>query len=65
MADIQVANEGSVVGFSTYTFAAAQWFAQNVASEGWQWMGGTLWVDPRFAADIIEGAQAAGFAVDY
>jgi hypothetical protein len=29
--------------------------ARNVASEAWQWLGNVLWVDSRFARELVDG----------
>lgn len=63
MTDIRVRDEGTVVGFQPVTEAGRGWIDDNVVSEGWQWMGDTLWVDNRVAADLLRAVLDAGLAV--
>jgi len=58
--DVRVIDSGSLVGLHILTDEAEAWIADNVASEGWQWMGNILWVDHRMAGPVIEGMQAGG-----
>ena len=61
--DIRICNDGSMVGFIPVSDAGKRWLNDNVASEDWQWLGCTLWVDQRFAGDLIEGMVIGGLAV--
>jgi len=63
MSDITIHDQGSVVGFTPHSGKAWVWFEENVQSEGWQWMGTTLWVDHRFALPLLEGLMEADFEV--
>lgn len=58
--DVSVTDNGSVVGFTPNTTEAKSWFNENVQSEGWQWMGQTLWVDHRMAGDLMAGLEGEG-----
>ena len=40
--DVQIHNEGSMIGFRPMSEAAQAWFDENVASESWQWLGNVL-----------------------
>ena len=40
---------------------ARDWIDENVASEPWQWLGGALCVDHRYAGDLIEAIADDGF----
>jgi hypothetical protein len=60
MRQVDIIDQGTLVGFSPRTEEAKQWFADNVASEGWQWMGSTLWVDHRMAGPLIDGLAGEG-----
>ena len=53
--DFEVIDEGSVVGIAPVSEAARDWIDEKVHSESWQWMGGTLWIDHRYADPIIAG----------
>ena len=65
--DFLVMNHGSIVAIRPLTEAALQWLDDNVAAEGWQWLGcgGSLCVDHRYAAPLIEGIEADGFEVGH
>ena len=43
------------------TQAALKWIDENVVSEPWQWLGGALCVDLRYARDLTDEIAAAGF----
>jgi hypothetical protein len=42
---------------------AQTWFARNVHSDPWQWMGGALMVEHRYAVDICDALLSEGFQV--
>lgn len=63
MTDFRINDQGSVVGFTPVSQSAKEWFDENVQSEGWQWMGNTLYADHRMAQGLIEGIEAEGFEV--
>jgi hypothetical protein len=65
MTDVTIISAaGSLVGFTVRTDEALRWFADNVASDGWQWMGSTIWIDHRYAHAITDGIAGAGLTVD-
>lgn len=64
MPDVEVIDTGSVIGFWPKTESAEEWFAENVYSEPWQWMGPVLYVDHRCAADLGVEIEGAGFTVE-
>jgi hypothetical protein len=43
--------------------AACQWLDDNVVAEPWQWLGGALCVEHRFARDIVTEITDAGFEI--
>ena len=51
---VWITHQGSMVGFCPRSEFAKQWFADNVDSAPWQWLGHMLWVDHRPARDLIE-----------
>jgi len=53
--NVQIYYEGTLIGFRPLDAETAAWFADNVISEPWQWLGPTLWVDARYAQDIVDG----------
>lgn len=65
MADLLVRDEGTVVVFRPATDAAKEWVAENIVSEPWQWLGGRLAVDHRYADSIIQSAAYDGLEVAY
>ncbi len=63
-ADVTVINCGSIIQFHARTDKARAWFRDNVQSEGWQWLGHALCVDPRCAEQLAEGLAEAGLLGD-
>jgi hypothetical protein len=66
--DISVMDAGSLIGLTCRTERAQAFLEENCAAEPYQWMGAavpflTLYVEPRYAADIIAGAVDSGLAV--
>lgn len=62
--DLRVANRGSVTTLVAMTKAGSEWMDENLKPEPWQWLGGALVIDSRFAEGIIEGAIEDGLEVD-
>lgn len=62
--DLTVIWQGSVVAFYPHTELAKGWIADNVESESWQWLGGGLIVDRRFAGDLIQGMLGSGITIN-
>jgi hypothetical protein len=58
MADISINIAGSMIGFTGTTEAGHEFLAHEVESEGWQWLGHTLYVDHHFAPELILIAQS-------
>jgi len=56
-------NASCLVGFTMHTADGRAWFEQHVASEGWQWLGNTLWVERNFAEAIESGMIGDGLNV--
>ena len=61
--DVRVNDQGSVVLLQPITEAASDWIDENIESESWQWFGGALAVEHRYADAIIEGMQSDGLGV--
>ena len=61
--DFLVIDHGSIVAIRPLTDQALQWLDTNVAAEAWQWLGGSLCVDRRYAAPLIAGIEADGLEV--
>jgi len=62
--DIKIQNEGSIIVFTPMTSEALEWINENCEVESWQWVGGSLAIDHRFAEYIIYGLADAGFNVE-
>lgn len=60
MADIQLHNEGSLVGFLPLTEEGRTWLREEVQAEPWQFANGVLLIDHRMAAPILEAASDDG-----
>jgi hypothetical protein len=58
--DFSVTDHGTLVAISPLTDTAREWIDENVVSEGWQWMGGSLFVEHRYAEDLVSGMVDAG-----
>jgi hypothetical protein len=54
----------SIVQFTPETADESEWLDENVQAESWQYMGKSLCIDARYAGDLIEGIQGAGFEVE-
>ena len=63
MTDIQLRNEGGLVGFVPITDAGRDWLNDEVQAEPWQFLGRVLYVDCRMAAPLIEAAVTDGLIV--
>jgi hypothetical protein len=63
--DIEFCNHGSVMLLFGRSDAGQDWLDENVAPEDeeGQFWGGGIVVEPRFAADIAQGAIDAGLVV--
>lgn len=61
MIDFTIADHGSLFLIRPVSKAARQWLDENVVAEPWQWLGGALAVDHRFARDILAELVDAGF----
>lgn len=62
--DFELVDGGSLVGITPLTDAATDWIDENVASEGWQWMGRTLYVDARYAEPLVNGMIGDGLTCE-
>jgi hypothetical protein len=63
MTDFRTSDHGTVVLIWPVSTAAHDWVEQNLVAEPWQWFGGALGVDHRFAPDILAEITKAGFAI--
>lgn len=58
--DLDYENHGSIVLVRPTSDAGRAWIDENTETEGWQWIGGALAVEPRYAGDLLFGAQSEG-----
>jgi hypothetical protein len=63
MSDVRMHSRGSMVGFEPVSESAKGWFAENVYGESWR-LGGLLWVEQRFASDLVAVLTEAGLQVE-
>jgi hypothetical protein len=63
LADVLVWNRGSVWLFTPQSGRAQNWVQEHVVSEPWQWLGGQLAVEQRFAPDLIKTIREVGLIV--
>ena len=61
MRDFLFADHGSIIAIVPLTTAAVKWLDDNVVSEPWQWQGGALCLDRRYARDLTDAITAVGF----
>lgn len=59
--DYSIAIQRTLIGITPISEACLNWIDENVHSEGWQWLGPTLWVDHRCAPTLIEALSDQGF----
>jgi hypothetical protein len=62
MADIAVANEGSIALVWPLSTVGLQWIEQNVDGEA-LWFGGALAVEPRYLDDLVYGMECDGLEI--
>jgi hypothetical protein len=63
MTDFCIADHGTVISIRPMNEAACEWLDENVITEPWQWLGGALAVDHRFACDLIDEIATSGFEI--
>jgi hypothetical protein len=63
MTDFTISDQGSIFLIRPLNAGARQWLDQNVVSEPWQWVQGTLCVETRFARDLLREIEEAGFEI--
>jgi hypothetical protein len=60
--DITVINSGSVIGFAPGSDAGEAWLTEHLPDA--QCLGKVRHCEPRYAQDIIDGAQGDGLTVE-
>ncbi len=63
MPDISIHDHGSILIFVPRTETGMEWMNDNLDRGAMRWAGGIV-VEPRYAADIVVGAQADGLLVE-
>lgn len=56
---VTVEDHGTIIGITPLTQEAREWLSKNAVTEPWQWLGGTLMVDRRFAGALLDGLEEA------
>ncbi len=62
--DVEVRNHGSVFIFTPKTEAGREWINLHVDEAEWQWFGGGLAVEHRYAGDLADGMAGDGLVVE-
>ncbi|HLY45994.1 MAG TPA: hypothetical protein VKQ73_10480 [Stellaceae bacterium] len=63
MSDFQIADHGTIITIQPLNAAAGDWLDENIVAEPWQWLGGALCAEHRFAGDLLDEIAAAGFEI--
>lgn len=58
--DFAVTDEGTIWTIRPLTPFGSEWLDENVHTEDWQWFGGELYIDHRFARAILRGISETG-----
>jgi hypothetical protein len=64
MSDVRIESDSSMVVITPVSHLGRQWLSENAQYESWQWLGRSLAIDKRFAADIVEGMIGDGLDVE-
>jgi hypothetical protein len=63
--DFRIEDHGSIVVVQPLTPQAGEWIEENVPTEPWQWLGGGLCVEHRYAEPLIEGIVEDGLSLAF
>lgn len=63
LADVLVRDARTLCLFNLLSGRAQEWVQEHVITEPWQWLGGQLAVEQRFAPDLIKTMREAGLIV--
>lgn len=61
--DIRAEHCGTVTMLRPLTPRGTEWLTDHVHAEAWQRFGGAIACEPRYVADILEGAASDGMLV--
>lgn len=64
MPDVTVTDHGSIVAFTFNSDAAREFADEQIQAGPWQYFGGALCVDARFAEGLVIGIQDDGLTVE-
>ena len=62
MADLSIANHGSVFLLSALTEAGEEWIAENIPADATRWAGAIV-IEHRYIGDIAQGAVNDGLEI--
>jgi hypothetical protein len=60
--DVDMANEGSLISFKLISEAARDWAKEHLPDDAPR-MGSTVFVEPRYASDILNGMESDGLTI--
>jgi hypothetical protein len=63
MVDVSVTNHGSLVGLTMHTEEAQEWANQHLPADAPS-MGNTIFAEPRYVEDIVDGMRNDGLEVE-
>ncbi len=63
--DLTFLRDGGKVVVMPHTENARQWIANLCHAPSQQGHGDTLWIEERFAADVVQGAKYDGLTVEH
>lgn len=63
MNDITFEDQGSIVLIRPMNLVGREWLEANLQLEGWQWFGGAVACEPRFAPDVAAGMLNDGLMI--
>lgn len=61
--DFTASNHGSIILLTPKTEAAHAWVNENLQVEGWQTLGSSIAIEPRYFGDIVEGIRHDGLTI--
>jgi hypothetical protein len=61
--DFSVVNHGSVVLVTPQSRKAKKFVNEQIVLDGWQWLGDSFAVEPRFVGNLLDGIIQEGMTV--
>lgn len=62
--DFTATNHGSIILLTPVTDEANTWVNEHLQVEGWQTLGTSIAIEPRYFDDIVEGIRNDGLTID-